>query len=92
MATLYTKYGRPLQLADEDLFSRSGKHVGRIVGDKVYSPNGRYAGTVVGDRVIYRSIDSATMTGMFAARLGMPTLAMNSVATADWGDEPNFPD
>jgi hypothetical protein len=54
MADLYTKNGRPLRRRGDNLFSRSGKHVGRIRGDKVFDSSGRYAGTVVGDRVIYR--------------------------------------
>jgi hypothetical protein len=46
MADPYTKNGRPLQRRGDDLFSRSGQHVGRIRGRKVYGPDGRYAGTI----------------------------------------------
>jgi len=48
MSSLYTKNGRPLQVSGNNLYSRSGKYVGRIRGGKVYDPSGRYAGTIVG--------------------------------------------
>jgi hypothetical protein len=92
MADLYTKNGRPLTRVGDDLFSRSGKHVGRINGNKVYAPNGRYAGTVDGDRVVYRSTDSATIGGSFAPTAGAGSASANAAGAAIWGDEPNFPD
>ncbi len=92
MADLYTKNGRPLRRSGNDLFSRSGTHVGRIQGDKVYDPNGQYAGTVVGDRVIYRSTDSASISSPFAQSAGAGSASAPSAGSAAWGDEPDFPD
>jgi hypothetical protein len=59
MSTNYTQDGLPLRFSGDDLFSRSGKHVGRVRSGKAYSPDGLYAGTLVGDRLIYRSTDIA---------------------------------
>jgi hypothetical protein len=92
MSMMYTKNGRPLTRHGDDLFSRSGKHVGRIRGTRVYDPTGRYAGTVVGDRVIYRSTDSATVSGPFAQSARAGSAAANVVGIAAVGDEPPFPD
>ena len=44
LSSLYTKNGRPLQVSRSNVYSRSGKHVGHISGDKVYGPHARYAG------------------------------------------------
>ncbi len=52
---MYTKKGRPLQVYNGVVYSRSGKVVGRISGDKVFGTNGRYVGTIDGDRLVYRS-------------------------------------
>jgi hypothetical protein len=92
MADLYTKNGRPLQRRRDDLFSRSGKHIGRIRGRKVYGPDGRYAGTIDGDRVVYRSTDSAGISSPFVPTLIAGTASANAVQSALWGDEPSFPD
>jgi len=92
MSSLYTKNGRPLQVSGNNLYSRSGKYVGRIRGGKVYDPSGRYAGTIVGDRVVYRSIESASISGPSASAPRMGSAAANAVGSAVWGDEPNFPD
>jgi hypothetical protein len=92
MADLYTKKGRPLRRSGDDLFARSGKHVGRIRDDKVYHPNGRYAGTIVGDRVIYRSTDSARIGSPFAQRASTGSASASRAGSAAWGDEPDFPD
>ena len=35
MSQLYTKNGKPLQVSGDDIFDRSGRHVGRRRGDKV---------------------------------------------------------
>jgi hypothetical protein len=69
MSSLYTRNGRPLQVSGSNLYSRSGTYVGRISGSKVYDPSGRYAGTIVGDRVVYRSTDSAFISGPQRERL-----------------------
>lgn len=66
--------------------------MGRISGNKVYSPNGRYAGTVDGDRVVYRSTDSATISGPFAPTVSAGSASANAAGSAVWGDEPYFPD
>jgi len=92
MADLYTKDGRPLQRRGGDLFSRSGKHVGRVRGRKVFGPDGRYAGTIDGDRVVYRSIDSAEISSPFMPQLNAGTASANAARSALWGDEPSFPD
>jgi hypothetical protein len=92
MADLYTKNGRPLQRRGNDLFSRSGRHVGRIRGRKVYSPDGRYAGTIDGDRVVYRSTDSAELSTPFLPTPSVGTASANAAGSALWGDEPAFLD
>ena len=53
--SLATKDGRPLQVAGDKVYSRSGTVVGRIKGEKVYGTDGRYVGLIVGDRLAYRS-------------------------------------
>lgn len=68
METLYTKNGWPLQRRGDDLFSRSGTHVGRFSEDKVYGPDGRYVGRLIGERVIYRSTDSASVSSPFVPK------------------------
>jgi hypothetical protein len=92
MMNLYTKNGRPLMQRGDDLFSRSGTHVGRIRGDKVYGPDGRYGGTITGDRVGYRSSHRATISSPFARRVGSGSAPGNRAGSAVWGDEPKFPD
>lgn len=88
MADLYTKNGKPLKVRGDDIFDRSGRHVGRRRGDMVYGPDGRYAGTVVGDRVVYRSTQSASMGSSFARRAGSGSASANRAASALWGEEP----
>lgn len=92
MSTLFTKNGRPLQLSGDKLYSRSGRYVGQIRGRKVFAPIGRYAGTVVGERVIYRSTDSASVSGLSTAANRVGSARANRVGSALWGDEPPFPD
>ena len=92
MGNLYTKNGRPLTRRGDELFSRSGAHVGRIQGDQVYALNGRYAGTIVDDRVVYRSADGATISSASAPIAGSPSASANMAGSAIWGDEPEFPD
>jgi hypothetical protein len=92
MSTLYTKSGRPLQVSGSNVYSRSGKHIGRISGSKVYDPSGRYAGTIVGDRVVYRTTDSATVGSPTVSAPRVGTATANAAGSAIWGDEPNFPD
>lgn len=92
MANLYTKNGRPLTRRGDDLFSDSGHHVGRIRGRKVYAPDGSYAGTLDGNRVVYRSTDSASLSGPYMRRAGAGSASAHAAGTAIWGDEPDFPD
>jgi len=92
MANLYTKDGRPLTRRGDDLFSKSGAHVGRVSGDRVHAPDGRYAGTIVDDRVIYRSTDSAMVSSPFAQAAGAGSASAQAPSSAAWGDEPDFPD
>lgn len=88
MSQLYTKNGRPLRVSGDDIFDRSGRHVGRRRGNKVYGPDGRYAGTIVGDRVVHRSTDSAAISSPFAPRAGTGSASANRAGSALWGDEP----
>ncbi|WP_200215488.1 hypothetical protein [Micromonospora coerulea] len=92
MSSLYTKNGRPLQVVGSNVYSRSGTCVGRIGGSKVYDPSGRYAGTIVGDRVVYRSTDSASISGPSVSASRAGSAAAHAAGSAIWGDEPNFPD
>jgi hypothetical protein len=92
MSTIYTKEGRPLRLSGDDLFSRSGKHVGRVRSGKAYGPDGRYVGTVVGDRLIYRSTHSVTISSPYAPRASAGHASAKRPATATWGEEPPIPD
>jgi hypothetical protein len=74
------------------VYSRSGKVVGRISGDKVFGPDGRYVGTIDSGRLVYRSTDSASMGSAFAAADHAGSAGANSAGSAMWGDEPNIPD
>jgi hypothetical protein len=86
--SLYTKNGKPLTVNGDDIFDRSGRHVGRRRGDKVYGRDGRYAGTIVGDTVVYRSTDSASIGSAFAPSARVGSAQANRVGSALWGDEP----
>lgn len=66
---LYTKNGRPLQVSGNIVYSKSGKVVGRIQGEKVFGTNGRYVGTIVNDRLVYRSTQSATISSSFLPQI-----------------------
>jgi hypothetical protein len=93
MTNLYTKNGQPLQQQGDDVFSLSGRHIGRIHGDKVYGPDGRYAGTIDSGRVVYRSPDSASSVGTFDRSKDIPEAVSARIAgAAMWGDEPDLPD
>ena len=70
MANLYTMNGRPLTRRGDDLFTRSGNHIGRVQGEKVFGPDGRYVGMLVGDRLVYRSTDSAHVSSAFGRQAG----------------------
>jgi hypothetical protein len=89
---LYTKNGEPVQRQGDAVFSRSGKQVGRIEGNKVYGPNGRYVATIDGGRLVYRSTDSAWISRPFAPSQIAPSSAGRVVGVAIWGDEPTFAD
>lgn len=82
MSSLYTKKGRPLQVSGDKVYSRSGKYVGRISGGKVYDPRGRYAGTIVGDRVVYRTTESASISGPSVSAPRAGSAAANAVGSA----------
>ena len=92
MPTLYTKNGKPLQRSGNNLYSRSGKHVGRIHGRKVFTPDGKYAGTIDGNRVAYRSTDSAVISSPFTPTAHAGTGHANAAPSGVLGDEPPFPD
>ena len=89
---MYTKNGKPLQVSGDDVYSRSGKPVGRIRGDKVYGSDGRYVGTIVGDRLVYRSTDSAGASSSFAPSARAGTAKASHAGSAVWGSEPDIPD
>lgn len=89
---MYTKDGKPLQVAGNTVYSQSGSVVGRIRGDKVYGTDGRYVGTIANNRLVYRSTDSATIGSAFAAAPRVATARAHSVGSAIWGDEPDIPD
>jgi hypothetical protein len=89
---LYTKNGRPLQVSNDKVYSRSGIIVGRINGDKVYGTDGRYVGTIVGDRLVYRSTQSSVIKGVFSASNRAGAGTSKRAGSGVWGDEPNIPD
>ena len=89
---LHTKNGRPLQVSDDRVYSRSGKVVGRIKGSKVYGTDGRYVGTIVSHRLVYRSSDGASVISPFRAANRAGTCHSNRSGLAIQGDEPNIPD
>lgn len=89
---LYTKNGRPLQVSGNIVYSKSGKVVGRIQGEKVFGTNGRYVGTIVNDRLVYRSTQSATISSSFTAANRAGTARASMVGSAIWGEEPDIPD
>lgn len=89
---MYTKNGRPLQVSGDNVYSRSGKVVGRIRGEKVFGPDGRYVGTIIGDRLVHRSTDSAGIGSSFSAASHAASARASSAASAVWGDEPKIPD
>lgn len=89
---LYTKNGKPLQVSDSTVYSKSGKVVGRIKGKKVFGPDGKYVGTIVNDRLVYRSTDSASISSPFSSANRVGTAKANRVGSAIWGDEPKISD
>ena len=89
---LYTKNGRPLQVSGDIVYSRSGKVVGRINGEKVYGTDGHYVGTIINDRLVYRSMDSSSRGSSFSASNRVGTARANRVGSAMMGDEPDIPD
>jgi hypothetical protein len=92
MAYLYTKNGRPLRRAGDDLFSKSGKHVARVRDDRAFGPDGRYVGTIVGDRLVYRSTHSARIGSPFVQRSFAASALANRSGSAVMGEEPPIPD
>lgn len=89
---LYTKDGRPLQVSDSTVYSRSGQVVGRINGKKVFGTDGHYVGTITNDRLVYRGTDSAIISSPFAVANRAGIGRANRAAAAIWGDEPDIPD
>ncbi len=92
MIAMYTKEGKPLQVSFGVVYSRSGKVVGRISGDKVYGPNGRYVGTIDGERLVYRFADRAGMSSPFSVAPISAKSLVRVAPVAIWGDEPQIPD
>jgi hypothetical protein len=74
------------------IYSRSGKVVGRIDGEKVYGPDGRYVGTITSDRLVYRSTDSASVRSASSVANRAGSAQANVAGSGMWGDEPDIPD
>lgn len=89
---LYTKHGRPLQVQGDQLYSASGIHLGSVRGGRIFDRRGRYAGTIDGDRVVYRSVESGMVGPTSSSGDLVGTARGRLVASAVWGDEPEFPD
>lgn len=89
---LYTKNGKPLQVANDFVYSRSGVPVGRIRGEKVFGPDGRYVGSIVGDRLVYRATQRAAIGSPFSVAHRAGSGKAHRAASAIWGDEPAIPD
>jgi hypothetical protein len=89
---LYTKDGRPLQVADETVYSNSGTPVGRIKGKKVFGPDGSYVGTIDGDRLVHRATDSAGIGSPFSVAHRAGSGKAYRAGSGLWGDEPKLPD
>lgn len=89
---LYTKDGKPLQVCEPFVYSRSGVPVGRIKGEKVFGPDGRYVGTIVGDRLVYRGSHGAPVGSSFAVAHRAGLAKAHCAGSVIWGDEPKIPD
>lgn len=74
------------------IYSKSGKAVGKINGNKVYGPDGKYVGTIVGDRLVYRSTDSASISSPFSVANRAGSGMANKGGAGVLGEEPNIPD
>lgn len=85
---IYTKDGRPLSVHGDRVFGSHGRQVAQLRNGKAFDSNGRYVGTLVGDRLIYRSTDSAVISGPFAPSISSPFAVANRVGVAVVGDEP----
>lgn len=89
---LYTTNGKPLQVLDATVYSRSGKVVGRIKGGKVFGIDRRYFGSIGGDRLVYRSAQNAATSSPFAAANRARFVRAQRAASAMWGNEPDIPE
>lgn len=88
---LYTKNGRPLQVSDNIVYSKSGKVVGRIQGEKVFGTNERNVRTIANDRLVYCSTQSAAISSSFTSANRAGTVRANRVGSTIWEEEPNSP-
>lgn len=88
---LYTKNGVPLQLRKDIVYSKSGKTVGKIKGNKVFGTNGKYVGTIVGDRLVYRSSESGNVGSSFSAGNIGGSGTGHKGGSGVSGEEPNIP-
>lgn len=88
---LYTKNGRLLQTSGNIVYSKSGKVISRIQGEKVFGTKGTYVGTIVNDRLVYRSTQSETISSALTAVNKVGTARANRVGSAIWGEELDIP-
>ena len=89
---MYTKNGKPLQVYDDIVYSKSGKFIGRIDYDKVFGSDGKYVGSIDGDRLVYRSTDSACISSSCLYENVCGIAMANACCSAIGGDEPDTPD
>ncbi|WP_146080237.1 hypothetical protein [Pseudoclavibacter sp. RFBG4] len=91
MPQLYTKNDRPLKRGGKLLLAGSGIHLGTIQCRYVLDTAGQHAATIDGDRVVYRTIDSARISGPTIAGPWVGLAVVNTVPAAILGDELLFP-
>jgi hypothetical protein len=86
------KNGRPLQVSGGTVYSNSGAVVGRISNDKVSDLMVVTLEQLSVDCLVYRSTESASVSGSFAAGSRARTATAARAGCAIWGNEPRIPD
>jgi hypothetical protein len=78
-------------VSGDRVYNPADKNFGYVRGDRVFGLDGRYRGTITGSTLVYRSTDSARMSGVRAASVGTAGSATaRRAGSAVWGDEPNI--